>query len=115
MSGSYEIEIEQGSTFTLELLWKDPSNTPIDLTGWTASMHCRAHISSTTPFLTLTTENGYITLGGTAGTITLSVPAPIIAAITDTGGVYDLLLTSSGGVVTKLLSGNVKIIKGATR
>jgi hypothetical protein len=50
-----------------------------------------------------------ITLGGVAGTITLLIPAADTATFTWWVGVYDLKLTSSSGVVTRLLEGSVAV------
>jgi hypothetical protein len=66
--------------------------------------------------LTLTTENAGITLGGAAGTITLSATATVTAALTAPfSGVYDLELVSGGGVVTRLLEGVATVSPEVTR
>ncbi len=114
-AGNYTITIEQGATLGLTLTWRDESNALINLTGYTARMQVREQLDSATPFITLTTENGGIALGGAAGTITLNITATATAAITQTSGVYDLELVSSGGVVTRLLEGLVIIKPEVTR
>ncbi len=65
--------------------------------------------------LTLTTENGKITLGGTAGTITLNLSAVETAAITQSSLAYDLELVSAGGVVTRLVEGQINLTPEVTR
>jgi len=55
-----------------------------------------------------------ITLGGVAGTISLSIPAATTEGFTWFSGVYDLLLTDPSGNVTRLLSGNVTVSAGVT-
>ncbi len=114
-AGTYTVTIEQGASFSLPLTWKDPLGTAIDLTGYTARMHVREDVESSTAFITLTTENGGIALGGTAGTITLSMTAAATAALTQSKGVYDLELVSGGGSVTRLLEGIVHIRREVTR
>jgi hypothetical protein len=76
----------------------------------------RETYSSASAILTLTTENGGITLGGAAGTITLSATAIVTAALTAPfSGVYDLELVSGGGVVTRLLEGVATVSPEVTR
>ncbi len=113
--GNYDITIYQGATFSRVLTWKDESGAAINLSAYTARMHLRESHDATSPFLTLTTENGGIALGGAAGTITLAISATDSAAIDEMAGVYDLELVSSGGVVSRLLEGNVLVSKEVTR
>ena len=113
--GNYDLTIYQGATFSQTLTWKDASDALVNLTGYTARMMARTSIDAASPFLTLTTENGCITLGGATGTIALSISATDTATISAQGGVYDLELVSGSGVVTRLLSGNVFINREVTR
>lgn len=114
--GKYNLYLYRGATFTRIITWKDENGTPIDLTGCTARLHMRDSIDATTPFLTLTTENGGITLGGIAGTIALLATATATTAITAAQGVYDLELIASDGVtVTRLIEGMVFVVAEVTR
>tara|TARA_R110000868_G_scaffold19150_4_gene82786 strand:+ start:5585 stop:5935 length:351 start_codon:yes stop_codon:yes gene_type:complete len=112
---NYDITIEQGATFQLNLVWKDPNGTAINLTGYTARMQVREKVTSTTALISLTTENGGITLGGAAGTIAVVAAATATDDITVKRGVYDLELISSGGIVTRLIEGCVTISPEVTR
>lgn len=113
-TGTYDFTIYQGATFSRVLTWRDSTNALVNLTGYTARMMIREAIDSTSAFVTLTTENGGIALGGAAGTITLAISATATAAITQSQGVYDLELVS-GSTVTRLLEGAVTISKEVTR
>lgn len=113
-AATHNITIEQGATFTLNLIWKDSNNTPVNLTGYTARMQVRHRYSSTDTLLSLTTENGGITLGGSAGTIAVVASATATAAISDRAGFYDLELVNAG-VVTRLVQGVVSITPEVTR
>jgi hypothetical protein len=115
MAGEYHITIEQGATFARTLTWRDGSGSLVNLTGFTARMQVRRTVEDATVILELTTENSGITLGGAAGTITLSASATATAALDAKPAVYDLELVSSGGVVTRLLEGNVIISRNVTR
>lgn len=112
---NYDILIEQGATFQLELVWKDANNTPINLTGYTARMQVREKVNAPTTLLNLTTENGGITLGGALGTVQVRAAATLTDDITVRRGVYDLEVVSAGGIVTRLIEGAVTISPEVTR
>jgi hypothetical protein len=114
-AGIYDIYIEQGATYNQPLVWKDSSGTAVNVTGYTARMQIRKTVDATTIILTLTTENGRITVGGANGLITLLVSAADTAALTTFCGVYDLEVISPAGVVTRLLEGQVEVSKEVTR
>lgn len=112
----HNLYVYRGATFSEAIIWKDENAIPVDLTGFTARMHMREAVEASTPFLTLTTENSGITLGGVAGTINILAAASATSAITATGGVYDLEIVAGDGVtVTRLLEGLVFISPEVTR
>lgn len=112
-AGTYDITIEQGSTFTRTITWKDENDTAVNLTGYSARLQMRESVDASSTFISLTNGSG-ITLGGVAGTILIEISATDTAAITQSG-VYDLELVSGAGVVTRLLQGNVILSKEVTR
>lgn len=114
-AGQYDIFIEQGATYDQTFNWKDSAGDPVNLTGYTARMQIRPSVSRSEIIESFTTENGKITLGGSAGTIRLLLTATQTAAITSRRGVYDLELIASNGVVTRLLEGGVEISREVTR
>lgn len=114
-AGRRDITIEQGATFTYNLIWKDSDGSPIDLTGYTARMQVRKNYNTSDTLLDLTTENGAITLGGSLGTIAVVGAADDTSAIDARTGVYDLELVSAGGTVTRLIEGKVTINPEVTR
>lgn len=103
-----DLYIEKGATFSLNLTKKDTDGDPIDLTGYTARFKAAQGYNVLPIILDLTTENGGITLGGTAGTIAITASATATAAINLSELVYDLELTLSG-VVQRLLQGKIII------
>jgi hypothetical protein len=113
MAGSYNFTIEQGATFNLLMTWRI-DNVPVNLTGYTARLQARIDVDETDTILSLTTGAG-ITLGGAAGTITLDQTATQTALLPKGEYVYDLELQSSGGVVTRLLQGELNISAEVTR
>lgn len=114
-AGVYDITIEQGATFRLNLEWVDSNSDPVDLTGYTARMQVRRRYASTEAALNLTTENGGIVLGGAAGTILIEAAAGATDDIDFKIGVYDLELEAADGFVTRLLQGAVTISPEVTR
>lgn len=114
-AATYNITVEQGATFTLDLVYKDNVGTPIDLTGYTARMQIRRSYSATSPLATFTTENGRIVLGTTDGTVSVTGEAALTASIGVRNAVYDLELISPTGVVTRLIRGSVSVSPEVTK
>lgn len=111
-AATYNIVAEQGTTFTLSFTI-DTDGTPWNLTGYTAAMQVRPFLESTTKIFDLTSGNG-ITLGGSNGTVTVSISAQDMTNATAGRHVYDLELTT-GSTVTKILTGRFTIIPEVTR
>jgi hypothetical protein len=112
---NYNLVIYQGANLSQVFTWQDSNQTPVNLTGYTARMQARTSIEAPTPFIDLTNANGGVTLGGSAGTVTVTMTATQTAAITETVGIYDLELVSPGGIVTRFLQGTVVISREVTR
>jgi hypothetical protein len=87
--------------------------TAVNLTNYTAAMQVRESLSAATPTISLTSSAG-ITLGGTAGTIALVIPASTMGSATPGSYVYDLEL-NSGGTITRLMQGTFQVEGEVTR
>jgi hypothetical protein len=111
--GNYNIVCPQGatfdSTFTLTV-----GGTAQNFTGYTAAMQVRDSAGAATALLNLTTSNGGITLGGTAGTILVTIAGSATSALTAGSYSYDLELYS-GSVTTRLLQGSFNLTGEVTR
>lgn len=112
-AGIYHMKLDQGSTFSLVLTYKDSNGDAINLTGYTARMQMRRNYEDDA-LIELTTENGRIALGGSAGTVTLTISASDTASLPPVEGVYDLELVQSS-IVDKLLAGTFSIAREVTR
>lgn len=112
-AGTYNFTIEQGVTFTLSLTYTDPSDTPIDLTGFSARMMLKKSVSTRNALIDASTDNGKITLGGSAGTVDIFISAAETAELPVVTGVYDLELTS-GSAVSRLIQGTFTVSAGVT-
>lgn len=106
MAGEYTLCIEQGATFTRTFTWYNAAGAAVDLSNYTAALQLRVNKEDTDPVLSLTQLAG-ITLGGVAGTIAVTITAAQTAALTQERYLWDLKLTSSDGVATRLLEGPV--------
>ena len=101
----FDFNIEQGAQFDRTLTWTDVNGDLINLTGFTAALQVRFKKSSPTTLMDMSTANGDIVLGGAAGTIQLKQTAAKTRLNTFLTAVYDLELTSSGGIPTRLFEG----------
>lgn len=113
-AGQYHIITDQGATFTRQLTWKDDTGAAVDLTTYTARMQLRTSVQNESVVLELTTSNGRISLGGVAGTITLTITAADMATLLPLKYVYDLELVN-GTVVTRLVQGTFTVRPEVTR
>ena len=113
-AGEYDITIEQGSGFSLSLVYEAPEDSPVDFTGSTARLHARRKFSSVDKLFELTTANGGIALTDD-GEITLSMTAVQTAALTFDRGVYDLEIVPPAGQPYKIIKGNVFLKREVTR
>ena len=124
-AGTYNFTCEQGSTFTrlIELeepnLAVDPTGgtfSPVDISGYTARMQIRRTLESTSPMISLTTENNRLVVnpGDEANQILINLSDAETSTLT-TNGVYDLEIESPDGVVSRILQGAVTVSLEVTR
>jgi hypothetical protein len=111
---TYDIATEQGSNYGSVVTYEDDNGNLVNLTGYTARMQVRTYAGAAVPALSLATSSG-ITMGGVAGTVTISIPATTLSAVRAGSYVYDLEIQSPSAVVTKLLSGKFTIEQEVTR
>ncbi len=114
-AGSYNITIEQGATFRLQLTLTDGVE-PTPLTGYTGRMQIRQKIMSTDVLYVLTTENGGLTITELEGKIALYISDEDTAAFGFRNAVYDLELEDGGsGEVVRVLQGSIYVSPEVTR
>ena len=107
-----DLTIYQGADWveSLRVHQGDISSSVQNLTGYSATLTVKAKPGDSTALLTLTSSSG-ISLGGTAGTITLSQTAAQVNAYSWTAGQYELALTDASGITSILLYGSVKVVQ----
>lgn len=121
LPGELNLVIQRGSTFDhiFEYCNADEytgeATTPINLTGYTGRMHIRATAGAPDPpELELTTANGKLVIGGTAGTVRVILSETDNLSIAFDEGVYDIELVA-GAVVVPFLSGTIEFPTEVTR
>ena len=107
-AGIYNFTLDQGSTWTLQIVYQDPSGTPINLTGYNAQMKVRKKADSSAVVLSLATGGQGIVITGAQGKLNLTATDEQTQVIEPGLYVYDLEL-DNGGVRTRLIQGMVTV------
>jgi len=104
------LTVDQGTTFSANIDVSDESGNAQNLSGYTVAGQIRKTYDSTgyTAF-TATVTNA------AQGTINISLTPAQTNAFSAGRYVYDVEITSSGGVVTRVLEGQVEVTPGVTR
>ena len=114
-AGYHHFVIEQGATFGQVLTLRDSSEVLINLTGYgSAEMDLRENPESSVVVATFTTSNGRVALGGTAGTVTLSMSASDTAGLPAGDGHYDLEIVK-GSSIYRILEGTYSVRRNLSR
>lgn len=110
--------IYQGATWRLHYRWL-PGGVGRNFTGWTGRLQIResyADQDTSAPLLSLTTENGGITLGSDGSIAILATDTQTQALTKTSTKRYDLeLIAPSAGDVTRFLMGKITIEPEVTR
>lgn len=112
MATKYNIQIDQGSTFSHNFVLKDASNAIIDISGYSSRGQIRAEYDDAAADINLTT----LITDGPGGTVNISLTASQTKDLTAQRYVYDVeLINTSDGSVTRVVQGNVTIYPEATK
>lgn len=109
MATKANIIIDQGTTFSTVINLADENGDPIDLTGYTGDSEMRKHYSSSN------SQSFTLSLGGANGTVTLSLTSTQTANLVAGRYVYDVEITSSSNVVSRIVEGIVTVTPEVTR
>lgn len=118
-AATHDLIIEQNATFSLEVTWKDPSGTPIDLTGYRIRMQIRQQPDASATLLSFDSDD--LDSGMTIGTlddegmISITIADEITALLNFKLGYYDLTAESAGGSIYRVMEGRVSFRKAVTR
>lgn len=114
ISGIYNFTVDQGATFSRRISITNADGSIFDLTDYSARMQIRRDIAATAVMLELTTDNGLLTVNGSAGTIDIYMP-PSSTEQLDRDGVYDLEIYDPSGSVYRPIRGAVRVNLEVTR
>jgi len=104
---SLDLQIDRGGDFELELVLSDETTTdPVDLTGCSASAGV-AELPGGTVFLDL---NAQIT-DAANGVVLISAARAVTAAVTQSSGVWDLLILDADDLLRRKVAGKVNLPK----
>ena len=101
--------VDQGATFNSTIDLTDPAGEVFNLTGYTVAAQMRKNYASSTS-TTFTSSHS-----STEGEIFLTLSSTTTAAIEPGRYLYDVEITSPGGVVTRVVEGVVTVTPGITR
>jgi hypothetical protein len=112
MANVYDLSIEQGSSFNLNLVAKDSSGTPLNLSGYAATGAIRYGFGSTGVLLNLTSsiDPSYV-----SGIINVSLTPEQTSSLPVTKAVYDIEVYASNGYTFKAVRGYAEILPEVTR
>jgi hypothetical protein len=113
-AGIYNFTVDQGSVFSVVLVYLDSNDVVINLTGFTAEMQLRQNYNSATADLTLTSTAGDIIIVGATGTVTVNMTAAQTGTLDAGYYVYDLELTS-GANIERLIQGQITVAEQVTQ
>ena len=111
----YNALIDQGADWYINFTYQQPNGDPVDLSGATAALQVRSYPEDTEAVLTLTTENGGITITPLEGLLEVHATAEQTTAIDAGFYYYDVEITQVVDIVTRLAQGQVEVNAQVTR
>ena len=102
--------IDQGTDFTIVVDVSDATGEILNLSGYVSAGQIRKTYGSSTIVATFTTTNANAT-----GKVTMSLTDTQTSALEPGRYVYDMNITSSAGVTTRVVEGQAIITPGVTR
>jgi hypothetical protein len=110
-AGTYNITIDQGTDFVLDLAVKE-NNSAFDLTGYSARAQLRRTKNSDSATATFTCT----VVSAAAGTIKMELSNSTTASITEGSYFYDLeIYTASDAIVERIIQGRALVTREITR
>jgi hypothetical protein len=109
-AGTYNFTIEQGTTFSRVLTLQE-NGSAMNLTGYSVASQMRSTHDSSTVVATFTANVS----NASNGQITLTMSNSTTSGIEEGMYVYDVEITSGGGVVTRIMQGQVTTTPEVTR
>jgi hypothetical protein len=114
MAGQKNFEVDQNTTFTFIVEYKDNAGIAINLTGASAKLQVRDTKGGTKLAFTLTSPSGGITIDAPNGKLTIRMTPTQTNKLFYPKSSYDLMLTDSNSIKTKLLEGFLSLSRSVT-
>jgi len=109
MATKVNIVIDQGTDFSTSISLTNSDGSQLDLTGIVAASQIRKSYTSSNAVSFVTA------LANNTGTLTLSLNNSVTSTLSSGRYVYDVELTDSSNVVTRILEGIVTVTPEVTR
>jgi hypothetical protein len=113
-AGIYDMTIEQGATFALNLTLQDADGDPFDLTGYTGRAQLRVRYSDASPLVSFTVTVPQVGTLATEGKLSVGLTATQTANLPPRALVYDLELVKNADVI-RILQGRAEVSPEVTR
>lgn len=110
MSYRYDLLIDQGASFALDIVCQDESESPMDLTGYSAAAQIRYAHADPAPAAVFS-----VVVVPELGVVSLSLGAGQTAALSKPQGFWDCELTAPDGSVQRLAGGRVGVSPEVTK
>jgi len=114
MAGQKNWEVDQNTTFSFILEYKDQNDLPISLVGASAKMQVRDTKGGSKLAFTLTSPTGGITIDPTLGKLTIKMTPTQTNKLFYPKSSYDIMLVDSNGNKIKLLEGFLTLSRSVT-
>lgn len=115
-AGIYNLVMDQGSVWTLQLTYEDYAGTPIDLTDCTAKMQLRSLPDDPNVALTLSSANGAIQITPLTGVILITATSQQTGQVSTGPYYYDIEVTSTlTSEVSRIMQGQIVVSAEVTR
>ena len=102
--------IYQGSDFIIDFTIENDNGTVFNLTGYTVACKIKKHYTSSTS----TTVTAAVLSPATSGQIQLSLTNGQTAAMKSGRYVYDVVITATCGIKSRVVEGSVSVLEGVT-
>jgi len=114
MAAQKNFEVDQNTTFSFIVEYRDANDNPINLTGATAKLQARNTKGGSQLAFTLTSPSGGITIDGSLGKITCKMTPTQTNKLFYPKSSYDLIVIDSNANRIKLIEGFLTLSRSVT-
>jgi hypothetical protein len=114
MAGQKNFEVDQNTTFSFIVEYRDNNGLPIDLTGASAKLQVRDTKGGSKLAFTLTSPAGGITITPLLGKLTIKMTPTQTSKLFYPKSSYDIMITDSNTNKIKLLEGFLTLSRSVT-